>query len=67
MGSFYVPDFPLQIPLCPLLEPPAEGPRKLADVYLNGELLAHHRDQYLPLRLNVTGKLHDHNTLLGSE
>lgn len=35
----------------------------VADIYLNGEHIAFHDDMYLPLRLNVSGKLHNANTL----
>jgi beta-mannosidase len=36
----------------------------IVDVYLNGMLLATHRNQYLPLRVEVTEKLRDQNTLV---
>lgn len=36
----------------------------LVDIYLNGKLIASHNDQYLPLKIEVTGLLRDDNKLL---
>jgi beta-mannosidase len=36
----------------------------LVDVYLNGEFLAHHNDMFLPLKIEVTGKLKKNNRLV---
>jgi beta-galactosidase/beta-glucuronidase len=55
------------------LDRPSPGPRyllhlagldTLVDVYLNGRLLAEHRDCFLPLELDVTDDLADENVLL---
>ena len=36
----------------------------IVDIYLNGERIAAHRDMFLPLRIDVTGKLVSENDLL---
>ncbi|NYI42776.1 beta-mannosidase [Demequina lutea] len=41
-----------------------KGLDTLVDVYLNGQHLAYHNDMYLPLRLEVTGRLRDENVLV---
>jgi len=41
-----------------------KGLDTLADIYLNGELLARHDNMYLPLRVEVTGKLQPENELV---
>jgi hypothetical protein len=41
-----------------------QGLDTVADLYLNGEKIAEHRDIYLPTRVDVTGKLKDKNTLV---
>lgn len=40
-----------------------EGAAMTADVYLNGELLAHHEGGYSTFRVNLTGHLKDENDL----
>ncbi len=41
-----------------------KGLDTLCDVYLNGELIGSHEDQYLPLRIDITANLKDDNALL---
>lgn len=41
-----------------------KGLDTLVDVYLNDDHLAYHNDMYLPLRLDVTGRLRDENVLV---
>lgn len=41
-----------------------EGIDTLADIYLNGEHIAHHEDLYLPAEMDVTGKLLAENQLV---
>jgi len=36
----------------------------IVDVYLNGEQIASHSNMYMPLRVNVTGRLRSNNTLV---
>lgn len=41
-----------------------KGLDTLADIYLNGEHIASHKDMYLPLRVDVTGELEKKNVLM---